>query len=77
MISATEIRVECTAERQEGTKTVKLSLSKPFRFQNDIDVPGVTSVLSSEGILNITVPKKIPTGRGTTPIPCFKDMGYY
>lgn len=54
-----EVVVEGRVERQEGNKKIIKRFCKRFILPEDILVESVTSVVSSDGVLTVTAPRKV------------------
>lgn len=53
-----EVLVEGRGNREKGGSVVSFSFNRRFAFYDDTNVEGITAVMSSEGVLVITIPRK-------------------
>ncbi|XP_064079467.1 LOW QUALITY PROTEIN: uncharacterized protein LOC135196549 [Macrobrachium nipponense] len=56
-VDETKVVIEGQVQRTEGNSTSSKSFKKTFIF-SDADMENITSVMSSDGVLTVTVPKK-------------------
>lgn len=64
VVQEREVVVEGRVDRQEGGVTSTKRCKKTFILSENIQVNSVTAVMSADGILTITAPKKV---RGSKP----------
>lgn len=57
-MSENEILIEGEVEEKTGNSFSKKTFRKYFLLPGAVDLHGATSALSSDGVLNIRVPKK-------------------
>ncbi|KAK7081771.1 hypothetical protein SK128_006750 [Halocaridina rubra] len=62
MVNENELKVEGSIEVQIDDATSKKSFSRTFRFPGPVNSEAVSSAMSSDGILKVTVPKIISNG---------------
>ncbi|KAK7081772.1 hypothetical protein SK128_006751 [Halocaridina rubra] len=62
MVNENVLKVEGSIEVQIDDATSKKSFSRIFRFPGPVNSEGVSSAMSSDGILKVTVPKIISNG---------------
>lgn len=54
-----EVVIEGHIEKQEGNRRSSKSFCKRFVLSEDIDVESLTCVVSADGVLTITAPRKV------------------
>lgn len=59
VVNEREIIIEGHVEKKEGNTTSTKRFRKRYVLPEDIEVEKVTSVMSSDGVLTITTPKKV------------------
>lgn len=59
IVEGKEIVVEGKGNRQEGGSVVSFSFCRRYMLHDDTDLDAITAIMSSEGILTITVPRKV------------------
>lgn len=59
VVNEREIVIEGHVEKKEGNTTSTKRFRKRYVLPEDIEVEKVTSVMSSDGVLTITTPKKV------------------
>ncbi|XP_045606872.2 mucin-22 isoform X1 [Procambarus clarkii] len=60
-VNGREVVVEGHIEKQEGNRKSSKRFCKRFILSEDIEVESVTSVVSTDGVLTITAPRKTPS----------------
>lgn len=58
IVEGKEIVVDGKGSRQQGVSVVTFSFNRRFGLYEDTDLAAVTAVMSSEGILVITAPRR-------------------
>lgn len=58
VVDGKEVVVEGRGNREKGGAIVSFSFKRNFTLYKDTNLEGITAVMSSEGVLVITIPRK-------------------